>query len=634
MLKDGSAATVMEKGSTTQVSFANISGLERLEQKETCAINTKNFIGDWSASILIGFLVVSYARGTSVLLDLWLCEQNKDANLSNGKSFCFLVDGALYAKDIDRWTTRRNSAIWCCLLGLFCSSIGILIVWLGAWIPSHSTKRELRKLESLNSIHGPKRKPESHKEVTHGRSVIRFLIVYLLAFASVSTFRGTTYLLDAYFLDRSLITGEVSADKEITVDLLIPVKAIWKSFTIGAIVSFSLCSGASLLAPPAVFLLDGPGNNPPPIAVTILSCYYSLKNPAYLDPPHHSKWIYFLDTFVSFVLLPIFIVCYWRGVWMLSDTYLWGFVGETHMINLSIFYSSIIASVCLGLACETIQHKILIRNFCVLEIVGRIRTFVLSIGAINFWRAVWYCWDQFLGGTTVASCLIGHFLGIIGLTLIGCSTCLCAPPCTLGVDLVPNPLAAHEPLFDMVPVHWDTLSFMAIARQPEMISLFEKQEYKSQNDTYGSDGLTNEDEEQINRSTSNGHGATVDAQGGIRTDVSPNKEMLGIPEETELEIASIDEEDQYPDDIQPIKITPVACKDRNLRRRSRISAIFSSVGEDRSYYEIQRGSVSLRRNRQDLFNSIKDSDISGVSRDSIKSLQRKLRHQSMLHRNR
>ena len=145
MLKDGSAATVMEKGSTTQVSFANISGLERLEQKETCAINTKNFIGDWSASILIGFLVVSYARGTSVLLDLWLCEQNKDANLSNGKSFCFLVDGALYAEDIDGWKTSRNSAIWCYLLGLFCSSIGIFTV---------SPKRELRKLESMNSIHG------------------------------------------------------------------------------------------------------------------------------------------------------------------------------------------------------------------------------------------------------------------------------------------------------------------------------------------------------------------------------------------------------------------------------------------------------------------------------------------------
>jgi len=123
MLRDGSAVTnALERGSTTQVSCTNIFGFEHFEhfeQKESCLINTKNSIGDWSASILIVFLVVSYARETSVLLDLWLCEQNKDANLSNGKSFWFLVDGALDAEDIDSWKTRRNSAIWCYLLDYF-----------------------------------------------------------------------------------------------------------------------------------------------------------------------------------------------------------------------------------------------------------------------------------------------------------------------------------------------------------------------------------------------------------------------------------------------------------------------------------------------------------------------------------
>jgi len=42
---------------------------------------------------------------------------------------------------------------------------------------------------------------------------------------------------------------------------------------------------------------------------------------------------------------------------------------------------------------KPVQNKILIWNHWVLEIAGHIHPLVLSIGAINFWCAIWYLWD-------------------------------------------------------------------------------------------------------------------------------------------------------------------------------------------------------------------------------------------------
>jgi len=77
--------------------------------------------------------------------------------------------------------------------------------------------------------------------------------------------------------------------------------------------------------------------------------------------------------------------------------------------------------------------------------------------------------------------------------------------------------------------------------------------------------------------------------------------MVDDKEESEIKIELIDDEDQHPNEIPPIKNSPNARAGSNMCRRSRISAIFSSSGEDPSYYEIQRGSISLQRNRQVFF---------------------------------
>ena len=98
----------------------------------------------------------------------------------------------------------------------------------------------------------------------------------------------------------------------------------------------------------------------------------------------------------------------------------------------------------------------------------RLRTYVLAWGTVSYWRLVWLIWDEFLGGTTVLSALLGHALSILTLLSMGCMACICAPASTLGVDSVPNPKAADAPLFANVPVPYDLLQLFAMGRQPDI----------------------------------------------------------------------------------------------------------------------------------------------------------------------
>mmetsp|Transcript_13850 Transcript_13850/g.31459 ORF Transcript_13850/g.31459 Transcript_13850/m.31459 type:complete len:256 (+) Transcript_13850:865-1632(+) len=102
-------------------------------------------------------------------------------------------------------------------------------------------------------------------------------------------------------------------------------------------------------------------------------------------------------------------------------------------------------------------------------LLNRFRTYLMAWGTVNYWRLVWYIWDEFLGGATHWSCWIAHWGALLILTCMGCVSCIVAPASTLGIDLEPHPNAADEPLFDIIPVPSEKLVPLAIGRQPRTL---------------------------------------------------------------------------------------------------------------------------------------------------------------------
>jgi hypothetical protein len=161
-----------------------------------------------------------------------------------------------------------------------------------------------------------------------------------------------------------------------------------------------------------------------PIAVTLISSYYSLTLPADHSIPDLSHTVIALDLLFSFLGVPIMVVWFWRGSWLLLDYYLYGFSPNSHDVHFSILWSSIVGVSFLIVCSETIFAYIRVRNTVVLLLLGRLRTFILAWGTVNFWRAVWYIWDEFLGGSTQWSCWLAHAASIALLTSFGCMSCI------------------------------------------------------------------------------------------------------------------------------------------------------------------------------------------------------------------
>lgn len=104
-----------------------------------------------------------------------------------------------------------------------------------------------------------------------------------------------------------------------------------------------------------------------------------------------------------------------------------------------------------------------------LGLLGRLRTFVLAWGIVNYWRAIWYIWDESFG-TSQWSCWVCHLAPLGILVTMGCMACLLAPASTMGVDVVPHPHCADEPLFSYLPVPAEDLTLFGIARHPQVLS--------------------------------------------------------------------------------------------------------------------------------------------------------------------
>lgn len=108
-------------------------------------------------------------------------------------------------------------------------------------------------------------------------------------------------------------------------------------------------------------------------------------------------------------------------------------------------------------------------NCFLMAVMGRLRTLVLAIGCVAFWRVIWSLWD--LDGTSYASAWASEVVSVFCVTVMGCLTSLCAPPATLGVDVTPNPKCADEPLFAMLPIPWELLAWCGISRQPKVVPI-------------------------------------------------------------------------------------------------------------------------------------------------------------------
>ncbi|CAB9498324.1 2oxoglutarate dehydrogenase [Seminavis robusta] len=395
------------------------------------------FLVDWCFTILIGILVVSYWRGGWVIFDIVSCDQPGTAGMLNGESFCFLGLGTV--EDY-----RHNTAVEALIAGYTLLISGLLLLSCGGWRPAKTFLQGTTTNLRLK------------------RSLIRVVILLLLGGGTICLWRSIWYLLDYY----------VYPDD--------PYFSFQLTTALGAILCNCLCASASMLAPPAIFLMDGPSHLPPPVGVTIITSFRSIAFPAQVAKEKTAKdpiWLVTVDCFISYVLLPIGVVGFWRGLWGLLDTWLWGFTASQADVNWSILWSFL-----WGLACLFVGSEDMVRHFSPEKVLnsevavrvanmvfGRTVNMILAFGAVNYWRAVWLFWDEFLGNTHLWSAILSHLLGISGLLCLGCLSCITAPPSTLGVDAIAHPDCADEPLFHTTPVPSEVLYFLSIARRPESV---------------------------------------------------------------------------------------------------------------------------------------------------------------------
>jgi Fuseless len=341
-------------------------------------------------SILLLIHPFFHLQGAWTFIDVVACQQPPTATLAKGETFCLASQGP-------RWETAWRSYV----IGNGMFILALLLHRNGGWASIAVTT-------ATND--GTKRFSRSRprKRWIAPRTTLRRLcFVYLLGVATVNIWRGIWYILDAFLWPAS------------------PLFSAWMSALLGLSSSFCLCGTASLLAPPALFLRDGPSILPPPLAVTLLASYRSITTtivvgvvgrpgnttavdlmPASAAALPNESWpIYLVDLSASFVVLPWAVVAFWRGTWYLMDYYLWGLT-TVGGVQRSIGYSAIVALACLVIASEDVVHYFPIQYRWGNQVVGRLRSLVLAVGAVNFWRAVWYFWDEFMGRSAIWSALV------------------------------------------------------------------------------------------------------------------------------------------------------------------------------------------------------------------------------------
>ena len=381
---------------------------------------------DWIYSLTIGILVVSYWRHSWTLLDILGCHQPSTATLANGDTFCFALL-ASSDSDSEEGRIRLRNATVSYVAGTLLLFVGVSLVQCGYWLPDRKTMI-----------------------ITPQVGVCRFVIVYIVGAAAVNVWRGIWYWMDAWILPTH------------------PFASYVVTSVLGAGAAFCTGTGSSLLAPPAMFLLDGPDTDPPPIAVTVLNAHFSVTLPCGKERPHFSKCVTVLDILFSFIFVPFAVVSFWRGSWLLLDYFFWGFTDSSQEVRLSLLWSMCMFILCIWLTSEPVVGMIdrqLRDDKFLLGLLGRTRNYILAWGTVSFWRCFWLSWDEFLGESTIVAASVGHVLSLVGLLAMGCMASINAPPSTIGVDSVPNPGCEDDPLFSLVPLPWETLYAFGMFRQ-------------------------------------------------------------------------------------------------------------------------------------------------------------------------
>ena len=191
-------------------------------------------------------------------------------------------------------------------VGMILFVIGTILLWRGWWVPLQAA-------------------------VSRRTALIRFTILWILGTSSVCVWRGLWYMEDYFIATRSSLEASQTAS--------------WIALATSIIGALVLHGGSSLMSPPTVFVLDGPSRLPPPICVTLLSSYYSLSLKASESPPEHHMCVYGLDLFLSFGILPMFVVFTWRNIWYLLDRYLWLAFTDPRALEFSLAYGILVSVV-------------------------------------------------------------------------------------------------------------------------------------------------------------------------------------------------------------------------------------------------------------------------------------------------
>jgi len=147
------------------------------------------------------------------------------------------------------------------------------------------------------------------------------------------------------------------------------------------------------------------------------SCYKSIRTPCSSTGKKDPLWLVVTDTLLSYVFLPWPVVGFWRGFWYLMDEYLYGF-GDERDLWFSMLYSTVLGLGLIFVFSEEFSQylpaspddlKRFTCNRIMNEFAGRLRTLILAIGAVNFWRAVWLTWDEFMGKTSTWSAAVRSY---------------------------------------------------------------------------------------------------------------------------------------------------------------------------------------------------------------------------------
>jgi hypothetical protein len=329
------------------------------------------------------------------------------------------------------------------------------------------------------------------------------------------------------------------------------------------------------------------------MAVTVVSSYYSLTLPAKEKPPQLSYAVMIMDILLSFLVVPIMVVWFWRGSWLVSDYYLWGFSPERQDLSLSLVWSFIIAFGLMFPTSETVFAFVTVKNPLALGLLGRLRTWLLAWGTVNLWRVVWYIWDEFLGGTTQWSAWISHAVRVVCLTAMGCMSCIVAPASTMGVDTVPHPDCADEPLFQMLPISVDDLYMLGIGRQPQTIDV----------STLPKDSL--KDEQQYIRMSILQHVDKIPDKTEANEDTEENEDIEANKEGP-------------PEDSQELEAS-MAWSSGGTGRRPSYSSVRapSEDGRRSSYFELQRPDLDRRVSLTESVTSLGSSGIAPRRRSSL-----------------